>query len=364
MKSGRLFVLAALLLFVSAIAPQKPVSRQEAYIAKYSMTAVEEMYRSGVPASITLAQGILESGSGYSELAVKGNNHFGIKCHNWKGKSMKFNDDKPNECFRVYGNASESFRDHSDFLRYNDRYKFLFDYNVTDYKAWAYGLKKAGYATDPSYSQKLIKIIEDYSLFEFDTAEYSEDVADILDDRQIPQEEIASAGETQASKTLSRKEKRKYRKAKQAEIKKEESSAGRRRLPQTPTEIERPKVSERYSYSLSRPVYEVNGVPYIEAGESDTYASIASYYNLFLKELLRFNDLDSARELLPGTVVYIKPKKSQAAAKLPMHVASEGETLYQISQRFAVKMSALQKLNGLEGNTAFREGDVIKLRKK
>lgn len=354
MKHNIFALVTALMLLLSAVAPEKPLSRQEAYIAKYSLTAVEEMYRSGVPASITLAQGILESGSGYSELAVKGNNHFGIKCHNWKGKSMRFNDDKPNECFRVYDSADESFRDHSDFLRYNDRYKFLFDYNVTDYKAWAYGLKKAGYATDPAYPVKLIKIIEDYKLSEFDKAEYRADVEEILEDRN----------EATPPKTLTRKEKRKYRKAKQIAEKQEESTEGRRRLPQTPTEIERPKVSERYSYSLSRPVYEVNGVPYIEAGESDTYQSIASYYNLFLKELLKFNDLSSVRELEPGTVVYIRPKKSQAAAQIPMHVAAEGETLRQISQRFAVKMSSLMKINGLDSDVTFREGDVIKLRKK
>ena len=363
MKQHIFAFLIAVLVLLSAVAPDKPLSRQEAYIAKYSVTAVEEMYRSGVPASITLAQGILESGSGYSELAVKGNNHFGIKCHNWKGKSMRFNDDKPNECFRVYGSADESFRDHSDFLRYNDRYKFLFDYDVTDYKAWAYGLKKAGYATDPAYPGKLIKIIEDYKLFEFDRAEYRSDVEEILEER-VETAENPEKTQPAAPKTMSKKEKRKYRKARQAAEKKEEVAEGRRRLPQTPTEIERPKVSERYSYSLSRPVYEVNGVPYIEAGESDTYQSIASYYNLFLKELLKFNDLSAVRELQPGTVVYIRPKKTQAAEQLPMHVAAEGETLYQISQRFAVKMSALQKLNSLEGNTTFREGDVIKLRKK
>ena len=119
------------------------------------------MYRSGVPASITLAQGIIESRSGQSALAAEGNNHFGIKCHNsWKGRSMLVDDDSKGECFRVYDSAEESFRDHSDFLRYRDRYKFLFDFKTTDYKSWAYGLKQAGYATDPSYASKLIKCVE------------------------------------------------------------------------------------------------------------------------------------------------------------------------------------------------------------
>ena len=127
---------------------------QQSYIEKYSSLAVEEMYRTGVPASITLAQGLLESGNGQSRLAVKGNNHFGIKCHNtWTGAKVYHDDDRKGECFRKYDSPEESFRDHSDFLRYRDRYKFLFDLELTDYRSWAYGLKTAGYATDPKYPE-------------------------------------------------------------------------------------------------------------------------------------------------------------------------------------------------------------------
>ncbi|MBR1869718.1 MAG: glucosaminidase domain-containing protein, partial [Bacteroidales bacterium] len=163
-KIGSLFLLLAV-----AWAAVADVSPQQAYIDKYAKWAVQEMYRSGIPASITLAQGMLESRNGLSELATKGNNHFGIKCHDWKGKSMKVDDDRKGECFRVYGSAYDSFKDHSDFLRYRDRYKFLFDFDVTDYKSWAHGLSKAGYATDPQYPAKLIKLIEDYGLSRFDT---------------------------------------------------------------------------------------------------------------------------------------------------------------------------------------------------
>ena len=158
---------------------------QRSYIEKYSDLAVEEMYRAGVPASITLAQGLLESGNGLSELAVKGNNHFGIKCHNtWTGAKVYHDDDRKGECFRKYDNPEESFRDHSDFLRYRDRYKFLFDYEPTDYKSWAYGLKAAGYATDPKYPEKLIRLIEEHELYLYDTmqAVSGEEVA-----QQIPQ---------------------------------------------------------------------------------------------------------------------------------------------------------------------------------
>ena len=155
-----------------------PDSPQRKYIAQYASMAVNEMYRSGVPASITLAQGMLESRNGESPLASKGNNHFGIKCHNtWEGGKMYYDDDRKGECFRKYKSVDESFRDHSDFLRYRDRYKFLFDLKTTDYKGWAYGLKKAGYATDPAYPQKLIKLIEDYQLYKYDTMSAEADVS-------------------------------------------------------------------------------------------------------------------------------------------------------------------------------------------
>ena len=171
----KLAILFAFLLFPAAAWAQ---SVQEQYIQTYSQIAVEEMLRSGVPASITLAQGLLESGSGQSRLATEGNNHFGIKCHKgWTGRSMKHDDDARNECFRVYDSPEQSFRDHSDFLRYRDRYKFLFDLERTDYQGWAYGLKQAGYATDPKYAGKLIKYIEDYNLARFDLVSVEEEAA-------------------------------------------------------------------------------------------------------------------------------------------------------------------------------------------
>ena len=143
------------------------ISRKE-YIEKYSSLAVKQMHQYKVPASITLAQGILESNNGNSRLAVKANNHFGIKCHGWKGKKIFADDDKKNECFRNYKNVLESFVDHSLFLNKYSRYEFLFDYKITDYKSWAKGLKKAGYATNSKYPELLIKIIEENKLYQFD----------------------------------------------------------------------------------------------------------------------------------------------------------------------------------------------------
>ena len=144
-------------------------NKTEAYIEKYSQIAVDEMNMYNIPASITLAQGILESGNGESRLAVDGKNHFGIKCHsNWNGKTIIEDDDEKGECFRKYNRVSDAYRDHSLFLNERGRYAFLFEYNKTDYKKWAKGLKKAGYATNPKYPTLLIDLIEKYDLSRFD----------------------------------------------------------------------------------------------------------------------------------------------------------------------------------------------------
>ena len=169
------------------------------YIEKYSALAVEQMISGGIPASITLAQGCLESSDGNSFLAREGNNHFGIKCHSgWKGMTIRHADDRSGECFRKYGSVEESFKDHSDFLRAGDRYADLFKLDRTDYRGWAYGLKKAGYATDQSYAQRLIKIIEDNNLQRFDRLEVSYSRHELLRERGRYYT-VAAAGDTYAS---------------------------------------------------------------------------------------------------------------------------------------------------------------------
>ena len=149
-----------------AVAPR--ILNTEDYVNYYSKVAMDEMIQYGIPASITLAQGILESGAGRGRLAVEANNHFGIKCHDWNGKKIYHDDDEKQECFRKYDNPEFSYRDHSLFLKNRDRYSFLFDFDKDNYKQWAKGLKKAGYATDPKYPQKLIDLIERYELYKFD----------------------------------------------------------------------------------------------------------------------------------------------------------------------------------------------------
>ena len=307
--------LTALLLFVlPLLALSAGTGAYDNYIRKYSKVAVSEMRRTGVPASITLAQGLLESAAGQSYLAVEGNNHFGIKCHNnWKGKEIHKDAEVRDECFRAYSNAEASFRDHSDFLRFQNRYKSLFNLKPTDYKRWAVGLQKAGYATDPKYSEKLIKIIEDYKLYRYDGG---------------VEVEIESPTVAEAPKKI---------------------------------EI---KYMEKINISLSRQAFEQNGVPFVYAVEGERYEDLAAVNNLFTKEILRFNDASADRPLKGGEPVYLSAKKREAAPGVEKLVVGPGETftLWEISQNYAVKLSSLAKLNRVSANSTFCEGDIIILR--
>ena len=311
-----------LIIFAAFLAMGAGQNPRLAYIEKYSALAIKEMERTGIPASITLAQGMLESAAGQSILASKGNNHFGIKCHNdWTGKTLHQDDDARNECFRVYPSVEQSFRDHSDFLRGRDRYKDLFELELTDYKGWARGLKKAGYATDPSYANKLIEIIEDYNLHRFDKLDEGKKKPDTPKQNESP-----------------------------------------RKL--TRQELEQ-NYSEVLSFGFGREVYTQNGVPFIYALDGETYSSIAAANNLFLKELLRFNDLTEERELSPGNVVYLAPKKGRAAKGVGRYVVDhDGETLYEISQRFGIRLKVLNRLNPVLIDARLSEGDSVILSDK
>lgn len=333
-------ILTSLSLFILPVFPSFATKTpQQAYIDKYAALAVHEMYRSGVPASITLAQGMLESGNGLSELAVKGNNHFGIKCHNnWTGGKMYHDDDAKGECFRKYSDPELSYRDHSDFLRYRDRYKFLFDLELTDYKGWAHGLKKAGYATDPSYPSKLIRLIETCKLHEYDRkpSNFSQPV--VKEEKPV------------------RKNTKKHAEPLPVEP------------PKSPSQMEQPqKVSqaqkESFHFTVSREMYSQNGVPFVYSTEGETYKSIAQAYGLFHKEILKMNDLTQDEPLRPGTVVYLQAKKKKAAKGIEMHFIDADETLRDIAQRYAVRLSAIYKLNGLTSAYVPRSGDCIRLRK-
>ena len=352
MKIKNLILSVVLLLavpFFAIAAPDK--SPQKTYIEQFASLAVEEMYRSGIPASITLAQGLLESGNGLSELAVKGNNHFGIKCHNnWTGKKMYHDDDRKGECFRVYSSPEQSYRDHSDFLRYRDRYKFLFDYKVTDYKSWAYGLKKAGYATDPKYPVKLINIIEEYELYQYDRKPASFA-------KQSKSEKAEKSERTEKTETVSKPKK----------VKKETVMIPDQ-IPESPTQIEEVRAlpepeRQEFRFNMSREVYSRNGVPFVTAVEGETYSSIAAANNLFVREILKFNDISADTALAPGTEVYLKPKKKQAVKGLEKHVVEDNDSMRSIAQRYGIRLGSLYKMNGMAAGDVLREGDIIKLRK-
>ena len=324
----------SLIVAVMTVSVVRAQSHQEKYIDRYAETAVSEMYRSGIPASITLAQGLLESGSGRSELAVMSNNHFGIKCHNgWKGGKVYYDDDAKGECFRKYDRPEDSYRDHSDFLRYRDRYRFLFEYKITDYKSWAYGLKKAGYATDPNYPRKLISLIETYSLYQYDTKPAVFVKASVR--------ELKPKGKKETMPVTIP--------APLSEVEQVVALSAERR--------------EVFSFPLSREMYSQNGIPFIYAMEGETYRSIAEANNLFLGELLKFNDLKKDVPLTPGTLVYLQKKKNQAVEGLEMHVMEKGETLRSIAQRYGVRLAALCRINGIEKADVIKEGDIIRLRK-
>ena len=367
----RVIIFITLVLWqVAALAQGTP---QERYIQKWAPTAVREMYRSGVPASITLAQGLLESRYGLSSLASEGNNHFGIKCHkDWTGKTMRYDDDAKGECFRVYDSADESFQDHSDFLRYRDRYKSLFDLKTTDYKGWAYGLKKAGYATDPHYPAKLIKYIEDYRLYEYDsmTPDESDRIEEAAERVAVSSSSNGDVKNGKKASSVKKENAKKERKSRKVRKKRSREEAVPDAIPASPLSLEEPKRIDKaglevFRFSLTREAYSRNGVPFITSVEGETYASIAQSNHLYLNELLRFNDLTRPEELLPGTVVYLQAKKSQSEKGLDKYIVGEDEeSLRDICQRFAVKMSSVMKMNGFSAGYEPREGDTIVLRGK
>ena len=383
----------------AAILLRADISPQQRYVNRYAALAVTEMYRSGVPASITLSQGLLESRYGLSALAAEGHNHFGIKCHNdWKGKTMAVDDDAKGECFRVYDADIDSFHDHSDFLRYRDRYKFLFDFEITDSKAWANGLKKAGYATDPAYPAKLIKLIEDYDLSRFDKAKPSDfeaggRYADLgaqapaassgqtakpaqdkpLDDRALfpgqPKSETAPAHkETRAERKARIRAERQARAAARRHA--ADPAPAAEQLPESPNALEEvqqaneKELREEFHFQMGRPVYKQNGVPFIYSMEGESYKELAEENNIIYRQILRYNDLTADQRLLPGTRVYLQAKKNQTRKGLDKYIVeTDGESLREICQRFGVKVSSIQKINGFSAAHTLREGDTILLRK-
>ena len=272
------------------------------YIDQYKDIAIEQMKHWHIPASITLAQGLFESGAGRSELARKGNNHFGIKCHDWTGATVYHNDDKREECFRAYHSVFDSYEDHSRFLAHSQRYKHLFKLSITNYKAWAKGLKAAGYATNPSYASKLIEIIQLYKLYKFDTAKGYDKF--------------------------------------------------------------RVKHSKSTFSGLPHDIQHFNDNYYIVARSGDTFPMIAEEFDTSYRKLAKYNERDKKDVLEEGDIVWLMKKKKKAPKDYAerMHYVREGESMYTIAQKYGIRLKSLYKINRMSPDYRLKVGDSLKLR--
>ena len=296
----RIFCLLFFIATLAEAATQRKIPSYEKYIKTYSALAIEQQKKYKIPASITLAQGLLESGAGQSDLARRSNNHFGIKCHSdWRGGRVYHDDDLRGECFRKYKRVEDSYEDHSKFLK-RSRYDRLFQLKITDYKGWARGLQKCGYATDRAYANKLIKVIEDYKLYRYDTGKVHK---------------------------LTRQEKKK---------------------------LKYPTV--KYT------IYRTYGLLYVYAKENDSFDQIAQNLDFPVKDLKKFNEVPEDFPLQKGDIVYIEKKKKKADKPNYDHVVQVGESMHSIAQKYGIQIKSLYKMNKKDKDYVPEEGDVLKLR--
>lgn len=307
MKS-RLFSLFSLLLFLNfSIYAQRTNQAYWSYIDQYKGIAIEQMQKYRIPASITLAQGLLESGAGRSTLATKANNHFGIKVSgNWTGPYVLKTDDAPNEKFRKYRNARESYEDHSKFLQ-GKRYQGLFQLKITDYKGWARGLKAAGYATSPTYADALIRIIEMYNLDQFDNGKFKQE----------------------------------------------------KKAPVIPVN------NAKDSFFQTHTVYAHNKNYFIIVEVGDNMATISKETGISLKKLYQYNDLPLDYAPTQGDLIYFKKKQKCASKqfkKNPIHIVEANQSLFDISQLYGIRLKSLYKLNQLDPSHEIKPGDILRIR--
>jgi hypothetical protein len=322
MRSVTVSIILGFLLFSQPVFSQDEITVGE-YIETYKAIALQEREKYHIPASITLAQGILESGCGNSSLAREANNHFGIKCHeNWTGKTFHQDDDEKNECFRKYKTAEESYQDHSRFLTSRDRYRFLFELDITDYRAWAYGLKQAGYATNPRYPEMLIRIIEENGLVELDQPDQGELQA--VNDHP---KEISNNPEPGTRNPESA-------------------------IAPTTFEMDGRGGDDRV-------IFLNNGVKFVLSRDGDDCFKIAQEFGIYTWQIREYNELGKECGLEPGEKVYLEKKK--ASCPLGTYQVREGETLRSISQDFGVRMRKLAKMNGLKESDPLGTGQEIRL---
>lgn len=288
------------------LAQMKWNQRYQTYINQYRDLAIEQMLKFKIPASITLAQGLLESGAGYSELATNGNNHFGIKCHGWTGRKTYHDDDEAQECFRAYNNVYESYEDHSLLLSRQPRYRSLFSLDGDDYKGWAHGLKKCGYATSPTYAQKLIGIIELYKLQQYDKA-------------------------------------KKYDRFMESRTYKDNPSA---------------------KGGILHPIHRYNKNYYIVVRQGDTFRSLGKELGLSYRKIAKYNERNKRDKLVVGETIYLKKKQKKAdkSYKNRPHTVKPGESMYSIAQYYGMRVKSLYKKNDLSPDYVPKVGDKLRVR--
>ncbi len=321
---------------------QSRKSRQtrEEYIERYKHIAIDQMERYGIPASITMAQGILESDAGNSLLSQSSNNHFGIKCKKgWRGKKVYYDDDAKGECFRAYRTVEESFDDHARFLDEQPRYDSLFRYDADDYRSWARGLKACGYATAPDYAQRLIRIIEESKLYLLDRPNGDRLYAQRRREQKDPDGWFESQSSTHTA-----------------------HMAGA--VANDVVDVDNYCVAIRTHNGYS--VFAVNGVHYTLAKENDTFKQIGKAFRISAKKLRKYNDLtDPQAEPMTGEVIYIAPKKRRWEGAEKHHICREGETAYAVGQLYGIRTESIIKMNKLHkprNSNRLDVGSAIRIR--
>lgn len=315
----------------------------ETYVSLYKEIAIKEMQRSGVPAAITLAQGILESRFGESDLSKKSNNHFGIKCKlDWTGEKVYHDDDAKQECFRKYNSVEESYRDHSDFLKSREHYASLFKLEPTDFVAWAKGLKKAGYATETDYPQKLIKVIDDYNLNQYTLIALNKN-------GRIPDMAVSNTTGNQITQPIAKTT-----------------------ISTTVVEDEKDEVEEKkanvvtavMSHQENYPegIFTINESKVMFATEGTSMLALAQQHNISLSKIFEFNDLEEVDILPKNQLVYLEKKQKKGTADF--HIAAPGETLRDIAQKEGVRLDAIIEYNSTSKKLNPLVGEKIYLRSK
>jgi LysM repeat protein len=323
-----------------------------AYISLYKDAAITEMQRSGVPAAITLAQGMLESGYGEGELCKKSNNHFGIKCKDdWTGDKVYHDDDSKQECFRAYPSAAESYKDHSNFLKSRPWYGFLFKLDPTDYEGWAKGLKKAGYATEKDYANRLIKIINDFELQQFSLAAVA---SPKKANEQILTVDTISKNETATITTIADSSITETKKEDTIIIDKKEDTI----IAEVPIQTIDTIIKKQSKYPDG--IFTINHSKVFYAKEGTSLLSIANKYGISLSKLIAFNDIIEMDILNADTLIFIEPKLKKGASDF--HIVQEGETIHCISQTEGIQVSSLLQYNAIKSGIALKKDEKIYLR--